>query len=44
MLDGYAHSASRPPAFPDAPEAIDRASTMVILWIEGLKDGWRVRK
>lgn len=41
---GYAHKARSPPAFPDAAEAIDWASRMVILCVAGLKLGWRVRK
>jgi hypothetical protein len=44
MQEGYAQRASRPPAFPEAPEAMDWASRMVILWRAGLKAGWRVRK
>ena len=44
MQAGYAHRASSPPALPDAPEAMDRASMMVILCSAGLKDGCRVRK
>ena len=35
MFDGYAQSASRPPAFPDAPDAMDVASRMVIWCLEG---------
>lgn len=44
MQAGYAQSASRPPAFPEAPDAMDVASRMVMLWSEELKAGWRVRK
>lgn len=44
MLDGYAQSASRPPAFPDAADAIEVASSIVILWRDGLYRGCRVKK
>lgn len=44
MLEGYAQSARRPPAFPEAPEAMDCASRMVMVCSVGLKEGWRVRK
>lgn len=44
MLEGYAHSARSPPAFPDAPDAMDVASRMVILCLVGEYLGWRVRK
>ena len=43
MDAGRAHSASNPPAFPDAADAIDWASMMVIFVVEGLYEGWRVR-
>lgn len=44
MFDGYAHSPSRPPALPDAAEAMEVASRMVMAWCFGSKEGWRERK
>jgi len=44
MQAGYAHSARRPPALPDAPEAMACASTMVIWCSAGLNNGCRVKK
>ena len=35
MLLGYAHSASSPPAFPEAPPAILDASRRVMVCFEG---------
>jgi hypothetical protein len=35
MLEGYAQRARSPPALPDAPDARDVASRMVILWSAG---------
>jgi hypothetical protein len=44
MLLGYAHSANKPPAFPEAPPAIFVASRSVIECLLGSNDGWRERK
>lgn len=44
MEAGYDQRASSPPALPDAPEAMDVASSIVIWCKEGLKEGWRERK
>jgi hypothetical protein len=44
MQFGYAHSARRPPAFPDAPPAILVASKSVMLSLSLLKFGWCERK
>ena len=39
MLLGYAQSARRPPALPEAPAAIEEDSRIVILWSSGLNEG-----
>jgi hypothetical protein len=44
MHAGYAHSARRPPALPEAPEAMDVASSRVMESWEGEKEGWCERK
>jgi len=36
---GYAQRARRPPALPEAPDAIEVASRMVMVWVVGLKEG-----
>jgi hypothetical protein len=44
MHDGYAQSARRPPAFPEAPDAMDWDSRMVTLCFEEENEGCVVMK
>jgi hypothetical protein len=44
MHEGYAQRASRPPAFPDAAEAIDWDSRIVTLCLDGENEGCLVMK